>query len=398
MAEKERRLKLPFRKSYAWKAQMTVDMPIQLGREQRVFHPKGEMTFEFLPMDDPDRAALKLIDFSLTLPETDLVLSTPDEYWMEPIHIPELTIGSDAIDLKGSVGFVELATGRFSLQFTIHLTPEVVPLLAKYQIKEVPVLVQEAGKLDLGEGDKYFSWVSWVRFTVAPEYTGEFQFYCGGSQAPEPKCPTKTSIFATLGDPKEGHHTTVYTCPGERVGLWWSSSADVTQATISPDVGSVDPNDHIDVYPTSTTDYKITVKGECEREAQVRVHVIQEGEEIEIAAAPVSNATYWEYKMPVTCVSQNIKVTSIQPICGLNCFYQPVFELIFLNCGDYMCHGQWASLKEDPDGHLHSFTPSLVRINLPEIPWAGTWQFWAIGQIVRKAEGNAYFVITVKCG
>jgi len=188
MAEKERRLELPFRKSYAWNAQVTVDMPIQLGREQRVFHPKGEKTFEFLPIDDPDRAALKLTDLRLTLPETDLVLSTPDDDWMKPIHIPELTIGSDAIDLKGSVGFVELATGRFSLQFTIHLTPEVVPLLAKYQIKEVPILVQEAGKLDLGEGDEYYSW---LRFTVAPEYTGKFKFYCGGVRDRNRSAPPK---------------------------------------------------------------------------------------------------------------------------------------------------------------------------------------------------------------
>lgn len=394
MAEKSQLPKLPMRKTYAWNAQVTVDMPIQLGRERRVFHLKGEKTFEFLPIRDPNRAALKLTHLRLTLPETDLVLSNADEYWMDGIHIPELTIDSDAIDLEGSEGFVELATGRFTLQFTIRLTPEVVPLLKKYRIEEVPILVQEAGQVDLGEGDQYSSW---LRFAVAPEYAGEFQFYCGGGKAPEPRCPTYTKIAATLDLSSDNAWNTVYICAGDKAYLRWTSSKDVTAAEITPGIGSVQPTGQTAVGPTTTTDYTIRVTGECSREEKVRVHVIQDGDEMDLTAIPKPRLELWEYSMPVTCVSQSIRVTSIRPVCGLNCYYQPVLNMTYVDCGNYLCHGHWSCLKEDPDGHLHSFALSLFRIDLPEYPWAGTWQFWPLGLVGWKTEGNAYFVITVKC-
>ena len=72
-------------------------------------------------------------------------------------------------------------------------------------------------------------------------------------------------------------------------------------------------------------------------------------------------------------------------------------NMVYLDCGGYLCHGMWTLLKRDIDGHLHSFTPSLVTIDLPDIPWAGYWQFWSLGIAVHKASGNAYFVLTVKC-
>ncbi len=399
MVEKQQRYIFPFRKRYAWNAQVTVDMPKQLGSERRIFHIKGEKTFEFRAIpQDPSRATLKLVDQRLTLPETDLVLSREGWPWAKPTRIPELTIGPDAIDLESSEGFVDLDTGAFTLQYTIRLTPKIVPLLEQYQVGEIPVLVQEAGQLDLGEGDQFDSW---LRFTVAPEYTGELRFYCSGQKG----CRTTTVICATLDGSPCQSAATVYVCPGEDVHLWWQSSEDVRRATISPGVGSVSPSGHTVVRPTSTTDYTIEVQGECKRSANVRVHVVQEGDIIDIVALPTRQAECWLYEMPKTICSKNIKITSISPQCGLGCFIHkpPLLNYPYLKCGSgAMCNGLWSVFKEDPDGHIHTTTTGSVytgplRVDLNDWPFAGTWRFLPLAPPYQY-QGNGLFRLTAKCG
>lgn len=398
MDKKQRHFEFPFRKSYAWTAQITVDLPEELGSERRVLQVNGEKTIEFYSIEDPDRAALKLINLRLSLSGADLVLRRPGFQWMRQIRIPELIIGSDTIDLKGSEGFVDLHTGAFTLQFTIRLTPAIVPLLEQYQVKELPVLVQEAGRLDLGEGTEYNSW---LRFSVAPEYSDKFQF---GSWSWKSSCKTETMICATLDGSSCKSPGTVYICPGDDVHLWWESSDDVKQASISPNVGSVSPSGHIVVHPTSPTDYTITVQGECKCSAKVHVHVVKEGDIIDIAALPTPSAECWQYDMPETLCSKSIRITSISPQCGLGCFVHqpPILKYPYLNCGGgAICDGLWSVLKKDPNGHLHSTTTGSaytgpLRVDLKDWPFAGTWQFWPLAKPY-KFQGNAYFRLTAKC-
>jgi plastocyanin len=373
---------------------MTVDLPEQLGNERRVFHVKGEKTLEFYATQEADLAALKLTDLRLTLPETRVVLSRPGQYWTEPIDIQGLTIGPDAIDLEDSEGFVDLDTGYFTLQFRIYLTPEILPLMEEYVIEEMPLLVQEAGKLDLGKGSEY---QSWLHFGIAPEYTGEFRHRSGGGW--KNSCSTGTMICATVDDdsPCESPDT-VYICPGEEVHLWWNSSEDVNHAEITPDVGSVSPSGHTVVRPTSTTKYTITVRGECKRNASVHVHVIREGEEIEITARPQPEYECWRFIAPEERYSRHIKITSIKPICGPGCFIHqpPITRYMYLDCGEgLMCNGQWLGRKED-DGRPHYFNTGLLRSNLPDYPFAGTWRFWPLNGSY-QIQGNAYFIVTAKC-
>lgn len=398
MEEKHR--KLPYKKTYPWNAQVNVEMPIQLGRERRILHATGEKTLEFLPHKTrPNHAYLKMTNLDITFSGTDLVLAQGDSLWKKPIRIPEITLNIDDIKPESCTGFVDLETGRFTLQFEILITPKFAPIMKQYGIDEVPILVQEVGQLDLDEGTDYHSR---FRFTVAPGYQGEFKIFglCikGPRKPKKPPCGTSTWINATMdGSRPDGPGGSVLACPGDPVHLFWKSSGDVREAEITPDVGAVSPTDDKIVYPTTDTEYTIHVIGDCEKKDSIRVRVIEAGDEIDICANPISRSDHWEYEMPLTQCSRNIKVTSIMPICAPNCYYTPIMEWTYLDCRDYLCFGSWAGWKEDPDGHIHTFTVNLFRIDLPEYPLAGIWKFWPLGIQYWKPEGTANFRTTVKC-
>lgn len=390
--------KFPFRKTYPWQAQVTIGLPKELGSERRVFHAKGEMTFEFHATQYPDLAALKLTDLSLTLPETDLVWGRPGRSWTTPIRIPELKIDSNAIDLEGSKGFVNLGTGAFTLQFKIRLTSEIVPLLKQFQTEEVHVWVHEAGQLDLGEGNEYRAYLN---FGVAPEYADKLQFYCCGIQEKDPRCDTTTEIHASLVDSSDEVHGTVFTCPGEEVHLWWNSSEDVEEATITPDIGSVAPSGYEKVNPTQTTTYTITARGECEREASVRVHVIQAHEEMTLLAQRLPDWSWWIMIYAETQWTRNYVVTSIRPACGQGCFrpYLSVEDPVYEDCGAYLCYALWYGEKENIDGTTEDpiMTMPATETPLNDYPLVGTWRFQPIpGDL--EGEGSAWFILRGRCG
>ncbi len=208
-------------------------------------------------------------------------------------------------------------------------------------------------------------------------------------------------ICATLdGTPCESA-ANVYICPGEDVYLWWQSSNDVASAEITPDVGSVAPSGNTIVRPTQTTDYTITVRNECERTADVHVHVVQAGDVIRIIANPVRDLARWQFDAPPALFSPSIRITAIEPVCAGGCFvHQPVIlGYPYLSCGGgtTLCNGLWAGTKQDPDGTLTYFNTNIsMPILLPGVPLAGTWQFVPIAP-AWEYQGFAYFDLTATC-
>lgn len=396
--QRRQRFQLPFRKSFPWTAQVTVDLPEKLGSERRIFHAKGEKTFEFLPIKDPHRAALKLIDLRIILPETDLVIRPGQEYLTRPVRIPELTIGPEAIDFESSSGFVELSTGRFALQFTIRLTPQLIPLLGQYQIEELPISVHEGGRLNLGDGAGYDSV---FRFNVTGGYEAKLPLSCCGIKT---DCRTWTRVGVALSEPDDSVYRsagggTVYVCPGDRVYLWWNNSEDVKNAKITPEIGEVERKGYKVVYPKSTTVYKIYARGECERDSSVKVHVVEEGDYIDIYAWPRSlkYGDLWQYVMSVNEYSKNIAVTSITVTCCIHCFSEPIPNVLQLDCNGNPCWPWWSCLKINPDDTTKSLSLAPIIIDLPKIPLAGIWQFSPQGLRDYTMHGLACFRLWITC-
>jgi hypothetical protein len=387
-------IKLPFKKTYKWDAQIWVELPKQLGRERRYFFAKGEKTFEFIELLESNRLRFKMVDLKINVQPTDLVVNRfPDSKLKRQLKVPAVELSGDIFDYKNSIGYVDMKNGYFTLQYSINLSSKIFPILKNYDLENIPVIVQEGGKIDLNEGDFY---QSNLRFIIDPNFKTDFQFYCGGGKG---SCDTEVHLMIEgLYDPK-ARESTVYICPGEKITLVWQSSQDVTSANISPDIGNVNPRGTKDVYPTETTTYKIVATGDCKRDSSVKVVVIKEGTTLDIMASPGYKTDYWDYNMSVNSCSRNIVVTSIEPICGVNCAYFPAWNLWCLNCGNYLCHAQWALLKEDPDGHLRSISIVLVRINVPDVPLAGNWRFFAIGTEppIALASGYGYFRLWLKC-
>ena len=248
--------------------------------------------------------------------------------------------------------------------------------------------------------EKFDKCKSWLCLHQLPEYKGAFQIGCWGRN-----CRTDTAICATVDgstcDPFQ-EQATVYICPGEDVHLWWVSSDDVTEVNISPDIGAVDPSAHLVVNPTETTDYTITVNGDCERSSTVHVFVVEPGSEIDLIYHAVRQSHphdwYWEISIPISRCSENIETTSITPLCALGCFRHdpPLTDYLYLSCGDLLCNGEWGGLKENIDGHLVTFNVSAVsRLDLPDIPLVGRWEFTP-QYPSDQPYGNAYFRLTAR--
>lgn len=399
--------KFPFQKNYKWTAQVNVDLPAQLGSEKRIFQLNGEKTIEFGEHKDASKASIKLVNQIINLDDIVIYLTKPSIFLAMPVKIPHLSLNSELIDFKSVSGEVELKTGLFVLQFIMNIPSKLIPLLKAEGIDQLPILIQEAGKLDLDEGSSYSSL---LRFSVGSKYQKQFQIHCGGGKT---SCATDVNLVAAVGDSqsKEGGQT-LWICPGDKVALWWYASSDVTSLRIDADVGSsigaVPLSGYKVVNPTQTTKYTIVAIGDCERKASVTVNVVTDGTRLDMCASPIQqgkNVTvYWEYIMSSNCVSKSIVVTSIKPSCAPSCFYYPMFDWTYLDCpgcvsceGTNLCHGNWAMLKTDSDGHLRSATINLFRIDLPNIPLAGTWNFFSLGIEVLTTSGTANFTLTLKC-
>lgn len=213
-------------------------------------------------------------------------------------------------------------------------------------------------------------------------------------------CETETMICATVDGSVCETSGDVYVCPGEPVYLYWHSSKDVQSATISPDVGSVTPTATAPkvVYPKETVDYTITVKGQCERTSKVHVMVIKEGTQIDMMVPPIPKKELWEKKIPSSLCTKHLVVTSITPMCGLNCFIHkpPIINYPYLDCGqNAMCNCIWHGTKIDLDGHIRTFDTKNARLDIADYPFVGIWQFQA--QPPLNFDGYGYFQLTAKC-
>ena len=386
------RPRFPLTRRYPWTARVHVDLPWQLGGERRLFHVTGEKTLDFRATNNPRYAAFRIASQKLTLPATDLALGEKQgSLRSQPLRIPKLTIGPEAIDQEMNQGRLDIETGRFALQYRLRVTPEAAPVLANFNLPEVPLLVQESGQLELRPGGSYSSV---FRFALPPDYQGPLRINCWGSKG----CATEAGFCASLdGEPCQSP-TTVYICRGEEVDLWWDCSSDVTSAEITPDIGVVARSGHITVRPSTTTEYTLTVSGECRRTVHITVHVVQEGDVLDMMAIYNFASHVWEYNMPDSICSRTIKITSIAPACGSNCMIHtpPILYYAYLDCGGTMCNGDWSVWKRDLDGHLHTFNTALMVIDVPDIPLAGSWQFTPLVP-TEQPHGFAYFQLTMKC-
>ena len=283
----------------------------------------------------------------------------------------------------------------FTLQYDLRIPPMLKPLVKQFQIDNVSLFVQEAGQLKLDES-KHLD--AWFRITDKNQPEGKALFAFWGSKG----CETWTEICATLDGSQCRTGGDVYICPGDDVYLWWNSSTDVINASITPNVGQVNPHDHTKVNPTNTTDYEIMVSGpgQCTDSATQHVKVFNPGESLELIVPPKPQIESWQITIPLSHCSENIVITGIEPKCGAPCFIHnpPILNYLYMKCSNNtMCNGFWSGKKEDINGQLHFFETGLLLSKLSDIPLAGTWTFVPLVQIGANFTGNAYFTLYGKC-
>lgn len=398
---------LPIRRTYAWKSQTVVDMPKGFGGERRVFHLKGSSTYEISALKDSKdhrRAALKLVDMHETFLPTQISYVPPGLSNAKTIKIPKIELTPDMVDFETSHGTIDLPTGAFTLGHTVRITSAQLPLLKQFDVTEILIVILESGRMDLSEKSKDFQ--AWVRFFVPPDHQGGLRFNCFGKQS---SCDTETSISASLNPRAQEGYNSVYICAGEEVTLFWSSSPDVSSATISADpgtdLGEVAPSGRRTVQPHETTEYRISATGECTRDDAVVVHVWQEDEPILIAANYVRTMGCWVYQAGDDQYSRSIRITEIEPHCGLGCMVH-VPRIVghpYMVCGDVWCNGLWDVDKRDAEGVTWRFNTGnlergALRVVTPALlPLPGQWIFAPLVESDQPS-GMAMFRLWGRCG
>lgn len=214
-------------------------------------------------------------------------------------------------------------------------------------------------------------------------------------------CDTAAEIFVIRGtmppSEKTGKETEVTICPGEPVTIAWGSTSDVTSASISG-IGSVSPKGSITVFPSQTTEYAISVNGDCTREAKCKINVVRDGDIAAIGAQLVSippdpklnrpQQYYWERKLDEAFWSPNIIVTGVRMVRFTeHAFNQPVL---------------WRLIKTDKDGHVHDnilagweFSTSW---GTDTIYLVGDWKVFMTGGVYpNNPPAYATFEVTMRC-
>lgn len=179
-------------------------------------------------------------------------------------------------------------------------------------------------------------------------------------------CSTKAVIGVAIGEnpPLEQRVPShvVVVCPGERITLGWGVSPDVTSATLT-DVSPVSiPTGSTLLDATSSSkDYKLTAKGDCDAVDTANVIVATPGTPFVFSAqttGSLQNATLkWEAVLPPVFYSTKIKVTNVT-----------------LNAPPTI--SGWIVNKIDNGGFIHNFPISNVATTpwSSPIPLTGTWQ------------------------
>jgi hypothetical protein len=377
-----KKFKLPFQKSFRYTTEVTVDLPLPLSKERRTFRLHGQKTFEFSKSEHPGIAQLRIVDDRFTMEAVSLMVDRFLGFLHKILKVPRTTFQAEAIYYKTLGGHVDLATGYYAIQFAMRLTPKAVPVLSLIGIDELPLLIEESGRLDFKAGGKISAA---GRVEMSPGHKGPLNiraFYDKGDT-----CPTTVSICGTVDGLRCSEKQQIYVAPGDDVHLWFTSSPDVplTGARLEPGLGPVDPNAGFLVQPQATAPntsitYTIIAKGACERQDSVPVRVVQEGEWVELTAR-LSVEKDFRIEIPPQFCSPRLQVSMIKPVCISGCFQDPAIvgnpalQFLMITCPGWKCHGTWNGMKIDPSGQSHNFNVTPGQTPLGYFPLAGLWRF-----------------------
>ncbi|MEI6157239.1 MAG: hypothetical protein WCP87_02610, partial [Atribacterota bacterium] len=184
---------------------------------------------------------------------------------------------------------------------------------------------------------------------------------------------------------EEGCPSEVTICKGESFLMFWAASGDVQSFQITSEwgedlgtysVGSA--SNPFRVTPEKTTEYTVTVKGQCEVKKKITVHVV-EGEETAVIVAKGNPDLGYEIEIKKSTTSSKIMVKSIRSVqCS----------------GSQSYWSDWSATKTNP---LHFFDVSAADAPVDCIPLVGKWQFQPRGNYGTYNEKRACFLVTYGC-
>lgn len=393
---------LPIERTFRWSAVFTTEIPFGLSSERRSVSAFGTKTWKFLQTHVPQVAKLSPVDERITVRPITLFTVGPQRV-RQLFQIPEFTISGSTIDSEKSFGYIELETGRFSYQFEISLTKEVLPILAKLGIPDFRLLVQEGGVLPLDNPEEGMVDAS-GQFFILQDESALNKLQTRSLLGTFSKCGTYAKLRATAGGDSEPHdkppENTVYICPGEKVRLFWEYSDDVTHAEITPDVGVLSSSPgSTTVSPSNSTTYELKVTGSCSRTDKVKVVVVTGGTTTQLLLNYVPSRELFYLSIPREFVSDSVRVTSLQPACMLGCFIHepPIINYLYLDCGNYLCNGAWNLQKIDIDGFVSNYSIWNNLIPVDYRPLAGEYKALPQHTGTKRWFGSGLFIATLGC-
>lgn len=355
-----------FIKKFPMDAEATLTIPKELGGDSATVEGKGFMKFGFSPTEDPEVLSVSLKDIRLKVMPFDCGEIATDEF--------DLCLGD--FRHERSHGTLNIESKELSFTFVLVLTPEMIPALKELGVSsEVELTIKEEGEMDIWTG-AFETHAETFQLPGGIKVSGG-QF--GGG------CKTDVDLYINViharFDIPRRHIKEVWICPGDRVELIWESSSDVSSCDLDEGIGTVPTNGHIDVTPTSDTEYTITAHGKCDETDDVEVHVIEAGDEHNLVAMPDYRTGVWGLNLPVEICSPSIIITSIRPA---PCFWGA------------SVWPSWACGKIDPDGTTTYFD-IIGRTSPGDIPLAGDWSFVPIVPGTYTQQGNICFITSLRC-
>ena len=176
----------------------------------------------------------------------------------------------------------------------------------------------------------------------------------------------------------------VLICPGETAVLYWNVSSDVTSIKITSEFGtSYGPFTALsgsqNVSPLATTDYTLTVEGNCNFEKKVTVHVVAGGETQTLIAKGSPETGVWVVDISPVTTSTSIIVNLIKT----------------LPCTDGSFWNKWSLKKTDLDSTVTFLDVTDIETSANDIPLVGSWEFTPKDATYQKE--TACFSVTIKC-
>lgn len=384
--------KLPFRKTFQWSGNVAVEPPLEIIPDRLRFGFSGELTFEFRESKHRGLAELHILKDRFTVGPISLTMGRGPRFLREALSLDEFSVNVNKAQLSKAEGYIELKSGNFTLNFTLKLTSNDIPVLKLLGIDKLPVLVHQTGCIDIEKGRIDAN----GRVSVAPDYAGKFQFL---ALFGKDSCPTWVTFAGSVDGSKPTQNTTLFITEGEDVHLWWESSKDVNSANIIPRIGAVSATGDVVVRVNESTTFKIeTVGGKCVKSSEVEVRVVRSGDKIHLSAPFVPRYELFQYVYPKQFCSMKILISYIEPACGPNCYQHSWKQGNYLSCSGVLCVGEWSGQWIPPGSGLGIAFGVGIMLNplpIPNPTLAGTWDFYPT-VISGNADGStAFFILTV---